>query len=294
MNDKVLNQNTQSMVRAAIFEWLARLVADGQYEVNLNQAAHQALEILYRKGILLSQAPSNISFEKLYAHQVSEDIINSVTQIFWELNLQGILMPSPAWISSNTGYAIITHYGRTLISENSGRIQTHDPTGYLENFIKETPAPDTEMLRYIKESISVFQHGHFFACVILLGVASERLTTVLAENLRDSLGNPKGTEWFQKKFRGDTSERFRAIHNQLLAEYGEELEREKLKDALQSIVRLTFETIRHARNDIAHPKGREFTWNEVSGLLHNFVQYFKYTNKIIVVLVNNPKKQIIK
>jgi hypothetical protein len=292
MNDEVLNPNTQSIIKAAIFEWLARLVADKKYEVNLNQAAHQALDTLYRKGMLPSQAPSNIRFEELYTHRVSSDIINSVTQIFWELHLQGVLIPSPAWISSKTGFALITPYGQEIISENSGRIQTYDSAGYLDNFIKETPAPDTEMLRYVKESISVFQHGHFFACVILLGVASERLITVLAEKLRDSLGNPNGNEWFQKKFRGDASEKFKAINNQLLAEYGEELEREKLKDALQGIVKLTFETIRHARNEIAHPKGREFTWNEVSGLLHNFVQYFKYTNKIIMILINNPKNRL--
>lgn len=289
MNDEFSNPNMQSIIRAAIFEWLARLVADKKYEVNMNQAAHQALNSLYRKGILPSQAPSNIRFEDLYAHQVSRDVIRSVTQIFWELHLQGILIPSAAWISSNNGHAIITPYGRELISENSGRIQAHDPEGYLENFINENPVPDVEMMLYVKESISVFQNGHFFACVILLGVASERLITVLAENLRNSLGSPSGTEWFQKKYKGNASEKFKVLVNQLLADYGEELEKEKLKEALQGTVKLTFETIRHARNDIAHPKGREFTWNEVSGLLHNFVQYFKYTNKVIAVLVNNPK-----
>jgi len=289
MNEEASHPNIHSIIRAAIFEWLARLVADKKYEVDMNQAAHQALGTLYRKRILPSQAPGNIRFEDLDAHRVSSDIIRLVTQTFWELHLQGILIPSSAWISSNSGYAIITPYGRELISENSERIQTHDPNGYLDNFINDNPAPDAEMMLYIKESISVFQNGHFFACVILLGVASERLMTVLAENLRDSLGSPKGTEWFQKKYTGKASEKFNAITNKLLADYDKELESEKLKEALQGIVKLTFETIRHARNDIAHPKGREFTWNEISGLLHNFVQYFKYTNKIIAVLVNNPR-----
>ncbi len=40
------------------------------------------------------------------------------------------------------------------------------------------------------------------------------------------------------------------------------------------MVTLTLEQIRCARNDIAHPMGCELTWNEVSGFLHSFLQYF--------------------
>jgi hypothetical protein len=74
-----------------------------------------------------------------------------------------------------------------------------------------------------------------------------------------------------------------------MEEYSEELDQEKLKDAFQHVVTLTFEQIRLARNDIAHLKEREFTWNEVNGFLHNFVQYFGYINRIIAFLSNNPK-----
>jgi hypothetical protein len=290
MDKETLNPKLHSIIRSAIFDWLARFVADKKYEINMNQAAHHVLYVLFKEGILSSQAPSNVRFGDLYSNGVPRDIIRLITQIFWELHLQGVLAPSPAWLSSDDGCAIVTPYGVELVSDTSERVQTHDPEGYINNFLSENPPADAEMLLYIKECISVFQDGHFFACVILLGVASERLMTVLAENLRNALGHPNGTEWFQKKYRGDAAEKFRAITNQLLADYDKELEKEKLKEALQGIVKLTFETIRHARNDIAHPSGREFTWNEVSGLLHNFVQYFKYTNKIIALLANNPKK----
>jgi len=74
-----------------------------------------------------------------------------------------------------------------------------------------------------------------------------------------------------------------------VAEYGEQLNDEKLKNAFNGVVRLTFEQIRFTRNEIAHPKGREFTWNEVSGLLHNFVQYFGYSNGVIALLRSNKK-----
>lgn len=289
MNEAFLKSMTYTQIRTAIFEWLARLIEAKKCEVDLNQAAYQALMTLHTRGVIPSQPPGNIRLAELYAHHIPSEVIGLVTQVFWDLHLQGILIPSPSWISSGSGAALITPYGIEVISEKSGRIQAHDPEGYFDNFVNQNPPADPEMLLYLKESISVFQHGHFFACVILLGVASERLLTVLAASLRDALGHPHGTEWFQKKFRGDASEKLKATMNQLLAEYGPELEREKLKEALQGAVKLTFDIIRHARNDIVHPKGRELTWNEVSGFLHNFVQYFKYTNQIIALLRNNPR-----
>jgi hypothetical protein len=286
--EEPLNPKVYSIIRSAIFDWIRRLVISEKFEVNMNQMAHHTLNALHQNGFLSSSVAGNVRFEDL--QNVPQEIIRSITQIFWELHLQGVLTPSPAWISSGNGYAIITLYGRELVNDNTERIQVHDPMGYLDNFLAENPPPDEEMMLYVKESVSVFQDGHHFACVILLGIASERLMTVLAESLRDAFGVPKGTEWFQKRYRGNASEKFTAITNQLLVEYGGELEREKLKEALQGIIKLTFETIRHARNDAAHPKGREFTWNEVSGFLHNFVQYFKYINRIIALLNANPKK----
>lgn len=286
--EEPLNPKAYSIIRSAIFDWLTRLVASEQFEVNMDQTAHYALTDLYKNGFLSSPVAGNVRFEDL--QNVPKEIIRSITQIFWELHLQGVLIPSPAWISSGNGYAIITPYGRELVNDNTERIQVHDPMGYLDNFLAENPPPDEEMMLYVKESVFVFQDGHHFACVILLGIASERLMTVLAESLRDALGDPRGTEWFQKKYRGDASEKFKSITNQLFAEYSDELEREKLKEALQGTVKITFDIIRHARNDVAHPKGREFTWNEVSGFLHNFVQYFKYVNRIITLLNANPKK----
>ncbi len=231
------------------------------------------------------------------------DIANLMRQTFWELYLQGVLAPATkqnprqetawpheyedTWVYFDS--VMLTPYGVSILIDSKNRNQVHDPDGYLSNFWGANPPPDPEMMRYLGECILVFRSGHLLACVVLLGIASERLMTVLAESLRDALGNPTGIDWFQKKYRGDTSDRFKAVINKLLAEYNKELEQEKLKEALQGIVTLTFEMIRHARNDIAHPKGREFTWNEVSGFLHSFVQHFKYINKIIVLLSNNPK-----
>ncbi len=148
------------------------------------------------------------------------------------------------------------------------------------------------MMRYLSECVVVFRGGHLLASVILLGVASERLIEVLAQSLRDALGDPHGSTWYQSKYgsKRDMSVRFKALSGKLMDEYGEVLNQQKLKDAFESVVMLTFEQLRIARNDIAHPAGRRFTWNEVSGYLHSFVQYFGYANRITAFLANNPKR----
>jgi hypothetical protein len=182
--------------------------------------------------------------------------------------------------------ALVTDYGQDILTDTTDRIRVHDPDGYLSHFRNVDPPPDPEMMRYLGESVAVFRGGHFLAAIVLLGVASERLIEVLAETLRDALGDPTGVDWFDRMYvsKRDFSKRFKTLSGKLMGVYGEDLDGAKLKDAFNRVVTLTVEQIRCARNDIAHPKGREFTWNEVSGFMHNFVQYFIYVNQIIKLL----------
>jgi hypothetical protein len=234
-----------------------------------------------------------------------KEIANLIRRTFWELYLQNVLAPAPQcnvledyahpakhqdfWL--HLDYVMLTPYGVQVLIDSRDRIQVHDPDGYLANFWNASPSPDREMMRYLGECVSVFGAGHLLASVVLLGVASERLVEVLAETLRDALGDPKGTSWFGSKYSGkrDISVRFNSLSGKLMDEYGEALERNRLKQAFQGVVTLTFEEIRLARNDIAHLGDRQFTWNEVGGLLHNFAQCFNYANRIIALLDNNPK-----
>jgi len=240
---------------------------------------------------------------------VSPETTSYVRQLLWEFYLQGILAPAPATpeVSSKTAASslvpmafllhldsvMLTAYGVEILCDTANRIQVHDPDGYLANFLKAEPPPDPEMMRYLRECVSVFRGGHFLATVVLLGIASERLIEVLAESVRDALGEPEGTKWFDKKFSKQwlISRRFKALSDRLVEKYEQDLKREKLKGPLDCVVKPTFDRIRCARNDIAHPSGREFTWNEVSGLLHNFVQYFIYANRIIAFLTAKQKAE---
>ncbi len=244
-------------------------------------------------------------------YSIPDSIAGLVRQTFWELFVQGILTPAVSnnlqadrfdssgspetvldvpdridhWVSFQI--VMLTPFGVDLLTDTKNRVQVYDPDGYLLNFWGTSPSPDPEMMRYLSEGITVFRNGHFLASVILLGVASERLIDVLAENLREKLTKigQDGDTWFSTKCKNKRiSDRFTAVEGKLLAEFSTQLASTDLKDPFQKIVKLTFEQLRNARNGIAHPNGREFTWNEVSGFFHNFVQYFIYINQIIAFL----------
>lgn len=232
-------------------------------------------------------------------YRIPNNIANLMRQTIWELYLQGVLAPAPkkalivdryvahthedSWVHLDAFF--LTPYGVDLLLDSTGRIRVYDPDGYLTNFWSAKPSADPEMMRYLSESVSVFRGNHLLAGIVLLGIASERLIEVLAESLRDALGDPDGTSWYSRYRNKDISKKFSSIANKLKEEYAQ---LDLNTDAFRAI-ELTFQYIRLARNDIAHPKNRQFTSNEVSGFIHNFAQYFKYMNGIIAFLAKNPK-----
>jgi hypothetical protein len=302
---------TRSIVRSKVCDTLAKHATEGNHGPFRAVVLFQEIcEELVQAGVIAS-SPAGSPFTQLKADQLSHlpdlgapaEIARFVRQALWELYLQEILAPAPEsefplgidrggrpYSYLDLDYGILTEYGRDILTDATSRIQVHDPDGYLDNFRNAAPPADVEMMRYLEESVAVFRGAHFLGTVVLLGIASERLIDVLAERLRDALDVPGRTEWFNGKYfnKRDISARFRALSGKLVGEYSEDLDRAKLKDAWTGVVTLTFEQIRCARNDIAHPMGREFTWNEVSGFLHSFVQYFLYINRIVSLLESKP------
>jgi hypothetical protein len=275
------------------------MVADGLVETG----------IIDRPGFLDGQSQSGQRFVHLLEKEqlelfpnygIPDNIASFVRQIIWELYLQGVLAPAPKrvprvdrsilhvhedfWMQLDS--FLLTPYGVDLLLDSADRIRVYDPDGYLTNFWGAKPPPDPEMMRYLSECVSVFRSNHLLASVVLLGVASERLIEVLAESLRDALGSPEGNSWYSRYRNKDISKKFSSISNKLK----EEFELTDLNTDAFRAVELTFQYIRLARNDIAHPKGRHFTPNEVSGFMHNFVQYFKYLNDVMGFLLEKSKE----
>jgi hypothetical protein len=306
-------------VRAEVFSTLAEYASGGEHgPIRVGLLFLKICDRLARAGIIENR-PHGQEFEKLkYSYpsvsfpnfNVPSVIANLIRQVLWELYTERVLAPAPQpreildlnlnkapltplALYLDLDYVMLTPYGVDMLIDSKNRIQVHDPDRYLANFWGASPVPDPEMMRYLSECISVFRGGHLLASVVLLGIASERLIEVLAESLRDALGDSTGTTWFQNTYNNkrDISARFKALSGKLMGEYGEALNRQKLKEAFQGVVTLTFEEIRLARNDIAHPTDRQFTWNEVSGFLHSFVQYFIYVNRMIAFLSSNPRRK---
>ena len=108
MNGK-LNARLRNIIRKSVFDWLRRLEFNDVYTVNLRQCAQHVFEELARIDELSSQPPADVPLEELHRQHVSQNIVNFITQVFWNLHLQGILAPSPAWVSTgnsvfNDGY----------------------------------------------------------------------------------------------------------------------------------------------------------------------------------------------
>lgn len=310
-----ISPSTRSRIRDHVFNVLAHFASSNKYgPIRVKKLFLMVADELVKSGIV--DRPEFIGGKgaggQKFIVLVNEDqvspvfpnyglpegIASLIRQTVWELYIKGILTPaiqaSPnihtkaTWVSFDA--FMISPYGVQILTDVSDRIKVYDPDGYIANFVNADPAPDPEMMKYLCECVSVFRDQHLLASVVLLAIASERLIEVLAEALRDALGE-QGATWFSQKFanRRDISTRFQSLTGKLMDQYSEELNNAKLKDGFQTVVTLTFDAIRLARNDVAHIARREFTWNEVSGLLHNFVQFFIYINQIIKILSENPK-----
>lgn len=278
------------MVRKLFLQTADELVSAGKIERPTRLSQSFASQATRREG------------DNYPDYGIAASLADQMRQAIWELYGEGILMPARTmhpqqeyagnenpWFDLD--HALITQYGVCVLTDPENRIQVHDPDGYLAIFRGANPPADAEMMRYLEECVAVFRGRHLLAAVVLLGIASERLIDVLAENLTAALGEPSGTEWYKRNYskKRDISARFESLSGKLMDEYGPELNQQKLKDGFQRDVTLVFDVIRLARNDIAHTAGRLFTWNEVSGLLFHFVQYFGYVNRIIAFLDANPR-----
>lgn len=312
-----LSPSTRSSIRDHVFNILEHFASsDKNAPIHVKQLFLMVADELLMTGIIdrpeflggkgaggqnFNQLINNEQVSPIFPNYgIPEGVASLIRLTVWELYVKGILTPTTqerlgTHVSANAIWVffdafMITPYGLQILKDTSGRIRVYDPDGYIANFENADPVPDPEMMKYLYECVSVFRDQHLFASVVLLAIASERLIEVLAEALRDALGE-RGVTWFNKKYanRRDISTRFKSLNGKLMDEYSEELNDAKIKDGFQTVVTLTFNAIRLARNDVAHLSRREFTWNEVSGLLHNFVQYFIYVNRIIEILSENPK-----
>ncbi len=222
-----LTASDKSEVRSAVYSILREFVEGGNHGPILMQRLFLMVadklvkaNVIKRPQYLGGQSAGGQNFVTFVGkrqphvfpnYDIPDNIADLVRQTFWELFIQGVLAPavsknpladrfdssahphtifdSPSrldhWISFEV--VMLTPFGVGMLADTKNRIQVYDPDGYLHNFWGALPSPDAEMMRYLSEGIAVFRNGHLLASVILLGVASERLIDLLAENLCEAL-----------------------------------------------------------------------------------------------------------
>jgi hypothetical protein len=300
-----LPEATHSAVRAEVMRVLREQAMGRGPIATVGYNTTSGPRIPFNLNQLVSSVPDGLVNKKIIDHRPSgtssfpnygwpDNITTLIRQTVWELYQQGILAPAPSnrRISSNDlplsldlNYYFITPHGVQVLTSFEGHIQVYDPEGYLNVFRSTTPPPDVEMMRYLGECVQVFRNHHLLATVVLLGAASERLLEVFAAHLRDALGSTaQGGEWFKRySKKWNITEKFDALDGTLKQHYGKRVDARDL-----TTIRLAFEAIRTVRNDIAHQHTYQPSWNEVNGLLHNFVLYFKSVHRILAILIANP------
>lgn len=174
-------------------------------------------------------------------------------EVMWEFMIQGVIAPGLNPANPNLPWFHITEYGQKVLA--AGEYLPHDPTGYLDRFVREMPDADSTVLAYLRESVDSFARGSFIASVVLLGIASERVFLLVAESLLTALSNPKEQKQFKKILDRN------AIKPKLDWVLAKVLEiRTKfpgsVPDNINVMPTTIFDFIRCQRNDLGHPQNR--------------------------------------
>lgn len=110
-------------------------------------------------------------------------------EVFWQLVIEGVVVPGTGSSNANLPWFHVTTYGRTVIDAEL-EYQPHDPACYLGRLRQRVVSPDPTVLAYVDESLRTFLRGNLVASTVMLGIAAERVFNLLAESLRKRLREP--------------------------------------------------------------------------------------------------------
>lgn len=128
-------------------------------------------------------------------YQSEDDLL--VHEILWELLTQGVLAPGMSATYLDLPYIHITEFGQKVLE--SADAQPHDPHGYLDRLQTLVGAPlDPVFKDYVTESLQTFLGGHYFASMVLLGIASEQCLDTLGQAIAEVLPNLEARGIFER------------------------------------------------------------------------------------------------
>jgi hypothetical protein len=157
-----------SAVRRIFFDWL-------RSDPNANQLS--PMGDVYQRFV--EYANNNRQPQVLAFH---------VTEVFWQLLIEGIVAPGMNSSNQNLPWFHVTEYGKKVLAEEAGH--PHDEAGYLARVRARVPEPDPTVLAYLVAALTTFRRGTPVASTVMLGIAAERVFLMVCDSLLAALRDP--------------------------------------------------------------------------------------------------------
>lgn len=268
----------KTLLRAVLRNMLARVKAnpkeEAQYQVDMQ------LGTLCNRVEQMAKQQVHIANGDSLSTQDQKVIVSTL----WEMINCGILIPSQDDGHATWPFVSLTCYGQTAISEEE--YSPYDPDGYLMQLQREVDDLDDVLIFYLTEALGCFRANQNVACMVMLGVASERLFDIMLESFITSLSSEREKDQLQKNTQGRmVVKRYDELRKRIDPKKGQFPP--QLAENLDTYLVSIFNLVRYTRNDGGHPTGRAFRRDEAYANLYVFAQYCKYIYQLIGFLRQN-------
>lgn len=225
---------------------------------NFDGLKYAVAEVFQRR----SGVPSNSA-------ELTSDEAENLREVFWELVMQGIIMPGLDEMNRDFPWFRVSTRGRRVLAQQP--FIPHDVEGYTR--ILRTAVPDLSetTLVYLQEAMSAFRASCLLSASVMLGVATEHTFLLLVD---DIMANAKWASRYQPVAEQRTILQKVTKFRNLLESDQKQLPSE-LREDLDTQFAGILSVIRTSRNESGHPSGRIPDREQVYVLLHLFVTYCK-------------------
>ena len=272
------------LIRQLVLEYLRHVLDRGQ------QGQNQVSRVLSYVGRTAYERQLWVPAERPKIPEHAGDMlqaedIDRVKSVMWQLIVQGVLVPGVQGYADNSWpHFSITEYGKTyLASEGSA---PYDPDGYLSCITNDSPNVDDVVLLYLTEGLQCFIRSNYIACVVMVGVAAEKVILNLIDAFASAMSDASKTTTFRRKTHnamiktqfGELTKQLYPLKQQLPGELSRDLE-----TYLDGI----FNLVRNYRNEAGHPTGTDIPHEIAYSNLQLFRHFSKRVHGLIEYLGNH-------
>ena len=272
------------MVRSLVWEamkskWRQRHDRSPSHCANEYDICWSVIDLALQKSLILNPAAGLTQ----YSPKISSKSQEIITEVLWELVLQGILYVS----SLKDGKYNITEFGLQILS--SEKPIPHDPDGYLEYLKNEVPEIDEVISTYISEAMSAYSHRLYLSATTAIGCASEKALLLLIEAYCNFLPTQKEREQFNNRVKGKFIKKQFEEFRKSLSGQKVRIDDNELLDGIDIVISGVFELLRQNRNSTGHPTGKAMSKESVFASLQVFVIYCKRIFALIAFFKANAQ-----